>query len=299
MTTRKFLIVGATGKQGGAVVDALLATSSTSATPFEILAVTRNPESSKAKSLASHTNVTVIQGDVTDPEAIFTKAGSVDGVFSVTTPGKEGAEEEQAHGLIDASIAHGVKHFVYTSVDRGGPGVTERSPTNIPHFASKHRIEEYLKEKAAKSDMGWTLLRPVAFMDNLTPDFMGKGFASMWAQVGDKPLQLVSTKDIGHFGAVALLEPDKYRGQAIGIAGDELSFDEACKVFKTTTGKEMPQTFWFVGTGLKWAMKELGIMFEWFKTDGYGIDIQALRKQYPESQDFKKWLKESSGFREH
>jgi len=207
MSVRKFLITGATGKQGGAVIEALLERSTTAPDLFKILAVTRNPESTSAKSLAAKPNIEIVQGDTADAEAIFAKTGPVDGVFLVTMMGKEGDEEKQAHSVIDASVKHGVKHIVFTSVDRGGPGKSEGTPTNIPHFASKHRIEEYLKEKAATNDVEWTILRPVAFMDNLTPNFMGKVFASMWASIGEKPLQLVSVKDIGHFGAVALLEP--------------------------------------------------------------------------------------------
>lgn len=293
MATRKFLIIGATGKQGGAVIDALLANSSTSTTPFQILALTRSAESGKAKSLASKApNISLVQGTVTEPEAIFEKTGPVDGVFCVTNPGKEGAEEQQANPMIDASIKHGVKHFVFTSVDRGG-----ETPTNIPHFASKHRIEEYLKDKAAASEMDWTILRPVCFMDNLTPDFMGKGFASMWAGVGEKPLQLISVKDIGYFGAAALLEPEKYKGQTIGLAGDELNLEEARRIFKETTGKVLPETYLFFGKALKWAITEMGTMFDWFRTVGYKVDIQQLRKEYPDLQDFRKWLKQSSDFR--
>lgn len=70
---RNLLITGATGKQGGAVVSSLLA--SRSAADFVIYAVTRNPSSSAAKSLASNPNVKVIRGDMNDPESLFKSAG--------------------------------------------------------------------------------------------------------------------------------------------------------------------------------------------------------------------------------
>jgi uncharacterized protein YbjT (DUF2867 family) len=296
MTSKTYLIVGATGKQGGAVVKALLKLSSNAPTPFSILALTRNAESEGAKSLAAKPNVKVIQGDPTEAETVFRKAGSVDGVFLITSPGKQGDEEKQALSVIDASINHGVKHIVFTSVERGGNEVSETNPTDIEHFASKHRIEKQLLDKTANGKTMWTILRPVAFMDNLTPNFQGKGFAAMWAQIGSKPLQLISSKDIGVFGAMALLEPEKYNGRVIGLAGDELNFDQGLAVFKDATGKDMPQTWGFIGSGLKYMIKELGTMFAWFQTNGYGVDIQALRKEYPQLQDFKTWLKEDSGF---
>jgi len=295
MAARKILITGATGKQGGAVIETLRARSA----PFDILALTRNASSGGAKRLAAQSKVTVVEGESTNPASIFEAHKPIYGVFSVTVPGKAGDEEAQAKPLIDAAIQNGVEHFVFTSVDRGGARMSENNPTNIEHFASKHRIEAYLKEQiAAKgSKMQYTILRPVAFMDNLTPDFMGKGFASMWAGVGDKPLQLISCRDIGLFAARAFMDPEAYNGRAISLAGDELSLKQAKGVFKEAVGYEMPETFGLVGSGIKFMVKEMGHMFKWFKDVGYGADIPSLRKEEPQLQDFRKWLNESSGFR--
>lgn len=146
--------------------------------------------------------------------------------------------------------------------------------------------------------MGWTILRPVTFMENLTPDFAGKGFAAMWKQVGEKRIQVVAAGDIGVFAAKALLEPERFKGRCVGIAGDELNFDEACKTFKEVIGVEMPTTFCVVGSVLTVAMRDIGAMFKWFKTGGYGVDIEAARREYPGLMDFGAWLRETSGFRD-
>ena len=298
MAARRFLITGATGKQGGAVVDALLSRISASSTPIEILALTRNQDSSRAKFLASKPNITIIQGDTRDSSAVFAKTGPVDGVFvvSVPNPFNGSAEEEQALPPIDASIKHGVKHIVFTSIDRGGPESEDAPTGEVRNFAAKYRIEQHLKQQAAKSGATWTILRPTAFMDNISPEFAGKIFVSIWAGMGNKPVQMVSLKDVGHFGAAALLEPEKYGGQAIGLAGDQLTLEETCKIFKETMGYEMPQTFGFVGAALRFMIKDVKEMTEWSKKYGYKVDIPALRKSYPQLQDFQMFLKESSSF---
>lgn len=83
MTT--VLITGATGKQGGSVVKNLLEKSA----PFKILAVTRDANSAAAKKLAQKSpNITLIQGNLDDPAAIFENvkrqiSTPVWGVFSV------------------------------------------------------------------------------------------------------------------------------------------------------------------------------------------------------------------------
>ena len=83
--SKVILVTGATGKQGGSCIQALLA--APNATDFTLLAVTRNPESASAKKLAEQ-GVKIVQGDLNDVPAIFESAKKVVdqpiwGVFSV------------------------------------------------------------------------------------------------------------------------------------------------------------------------------------------------------------------------
>jgi hypothetical protein len=68
-------------------------------------------------------------------------------------------------------------------------------------------------------------------------------------------------------------------GRAISLAGDELTLAQGKQVFKDSLGIDMPETYDFVGNGIKYVIKEVGTMFTWFKDEGYGADIQALRKE--------------------
>lgn len=314
MSVRKILVAGATGKQGSAVVNALVA--NPPPYPYEILALTRNTTSATAKSLsAKSAKITLLSGDLNDCPSIFTKAGgpgSVYGVFSMQLPAMgqknvpENIEEVQGNALVDAALAAGVKHFVYSSVDRGGAN-SINDPTNIPHFTSKHNIEKHLiaavnDKSKNKQGMTYTILRPVAFYDNLTPDFIGKGFASMWNNMGSVPLQLVGTRDIGIFAALAFsnLEssPQTYRNAAISLAGDELTQPEASKIFEKVYGKKMPITFGFVGNLIQYMMKELGTMFKWFVDVGYKADLAENKRLNPSMQNFETWLREESKFKQ-
>lgn len=181
--SRRLIVTGATGKQGGALIEALLAHSSQ---PFEIYAVTRNKNSAGAQRLASKPKVHVIQGNFSNPSSIFKQVESPWGLFSVTTPmGRGGAKTEEAQGkaMTTAALNAHVKHIVYTSVDRGANSDTD--PTNIPHFASKKNVEDDIKERTyPNEETTWTFLRPVAFMDNLSNDFLGKMFVVVWRQNG-------------------------------------------------------------------------------------------------------------------
>lgn len=87
--SRTVLITGATGKQGGSVVAALLGAESN----FEILAVTRDASSDQAQKLQKQSpKIKIVQGNLDEPECIFTNAHKVTsepiwGVFSVQVGG--------------------------------------------------------------------------------------------------------------------------------------------------------------------------------------------------------------------
>lgn len=118
----------------------------------------------------------------------------------------------------------------------------------------------------------------------------------------DTRLQFVSTKDIGRVAADAFLNSSSstYRNQAIALAGDDITPNEASKVFKEVTGQDIPSTYSVFPTAVKWMMKEeLGKMFAWFKETGYNTDVQGLKKQYPFMKDFRGWLEKESAWRKH
>lgn len=83
--SRTVLVTGATGKQGGSVVNALLKQDA----DFQILALTRDPQSASAQRLANWSPKTkLIADNLDDVEDIFNKAkqiteASVWGLFSV------------------------------------------------------------------------------------------------------------------------------------------------------------------------------------------------------------------------
>lgn len=295
------LITGATGKQGGSVINELLRHN----LPYELIAVTRDTQSPSAQRLAAKSpKIRLIEGNLDNPAQVFQNARAVTehpiwGVYSVQAAmGKDAKEEQQGKALIDEALNQGVRHFVYSSVDRGGEqSIT--NPTNIPHFMTKHHVEMHLlaRTRGREHGMDWTILRPAAFMENLTPDFMGKVFATAWkAIVKDKPLQLVATSDIGFFAAEAFASPVRYRGRAISLAGDELTFQRMAEVFRARVGRDVPTTFEMPVRAIMSMMGGFGAMFRWFRDEGYGADIQALRVVHPEMKDFGTWLETQSGF---
>ncbi|KAF2797335.1 NAD(P)-binding protein [Melanomma pulvis-pyrius CBS 109.77] len=298
--SKTILVTGSTGRQGGAVIKAL------QAFDFEILALTRNTSSPSAQKLiGSNPNIKLLQGDLDNASSIFKDAKYVTsnpiwGVFSVqgkvAGPDKS-IEETQGKALIDAALSAEVQFFVYSSVDRGGAR-SSSNPTPVPHWITKHNIEKYLEHQAAGSNMKYTVLRPTAFMEGITDDFQGKAMASAWnTALKDKPMQLVSTKDIGWFAANAFQHPDEFAGRYLSLAGAEITFQQANDIFKAKFGRDMPTTFGVVSHLLLHMVKDISVLFKYLKQEGTGADIEELRRINPDLTDFGSWLDTESPFR--
>ncbi|CAM1500482.1 Fc.00g096440.m01.CDS01 [Cosmosporella sp. VM-42] len=292
--SKTILVTGATGKQGGAVIENILA--SREAPSFKIVAVTRDIASSRAQKLASLPNVSVIEGDLSNTDDIFNKAGPVWGVYSVQI--NSNVEEQQGKALVDAAVIHGAQHFVYSSGDRGGPERSAQDPTYVKNFAAKYAIEKHLEQRAEKSPqkMTYSILRPVTFFDNLTTDMHGKGFARMWEQLGEKKLKMIATKDIGWFAAQSFLHPEQHRNVALTLVGDELTQPEADAIFKEVTGQPMAMAPCPIASAVKFVLKgSVGDMFKWFADQGYGGSVKECRLANPQMQDFRAWIVENKG----
>ena len=96
----------------------------------------------------------------------------------------------------------------------------------------------------------------------------------------DTKLQMIAVKDIGEFGAAALLRPTDFIGQAIDVAGDELTMPEVATQLSRTMGREI-QFRQMPDEQVEGAMgHDIATMFRWFNEVGYSVDIAALRRRY-------------------
>ncbi|KAJ7489037.1 NAD(P)-binding protein [Mycena latifolia] len=266
------LVMLSTGKQGGAVTRALAKVNQSApgdAAPWLILAQTRDITSAKSKALESLPGVRLHKGSPDDPAALFASApGPVYAVFSVQ---QSVDNPVQANALADAAAKHGVKHFVYTSVNFGGvPG----DKTDVPHFESKRLAEAHLKAKHPK--LPTTILRPVTFMDQLVagdPQSATTRVTKIMFLTQLKStarLQFIACSDIGGVAAMVLQNPERYIGKDVDLAGDQLSPKDLADGWREVFGEEMRQ---------------------FFNEIGFNVDIPALRGQYPELKNWKTFLR--------
>jgi len=230
-----------------------------------------------------------MRGDLEDLTSLDRAVRGAYGVYSVQDFWSVGARREvqQGKNLADVAKKVGVAHFVYSSV-----GGAERK-SGIDHWESKWEVEQHIR----KLNLPATIIRPVAFMENYYIDqveiglLRGKLIDPIRA---DKPYQTIATDDIGAFVALVFERPKEFMGQALEIAGSELTNLEAAEVFGRVLGKKvrfrrLPLPIVRLALG-----KEFYQMFRWFNHAGFKADIEELRRRYPEVhlRSLEEWLRD-------
>ena len=224
MTESPAIVVsGATGNQGGAVVEGLLASSK-----WEVIALTRDLSVEKACVLEAK-GAKLRKADLLDKSSLVNAFHSVHGVFGVTQPWSKdyknadiASEMLQGKNITDACREAGVKHFVFSTVMHFGP-----ARTGIPHVDSKIELEEYAKQ----CGIPMTLLQPASFMDNLGQPYfpiqVGKvrGFVD-----GDAKVPYICCRDIGKIAARVFEEGESSIGKEIVLISDFISGTELCEI---------------------------------------------------------------------
>jgi len=289
--SKRILVTGATGAQGGALIPLLLQQG------FSVRALTRNPGKSAALDLAE-LGVEVVAGDLDDEPSLHRACAECYGVFSVQNFWEKGVgherEVEQGCKLARAAKAAGVQHFVQTSV------AGCENAQGVLHFESKYKIEQYIDSL----QLPRTFLREVFFLDNFTQPVMTSGakkaMSPFWVLptiIGmlDKGIRfhMISVQDIAWFAADIFAHPEQYLGKELDVAGDVLTGDEMKTIFQRVTGRRLPPVSRFLmRLILKIVNPESARQFRWNNQQGWNFDIADLRARHPQMMTFERYLQD-------
>ncbi|MEW6185784.1 MAG: NmrA/HSCARG family protein [Thermodesulfobacteriota bacterium] len=271
----KIVVCGATGTQGGAVLQNAL-----KHPQWEVVALSRNPEGEQA-GMIKRQGATVKKGDLDDRQSLAEAYRGADYVFGVTQPWSPDykkchpeQEVRQGKNIVEACLTNGVKHLVMSSAAHVVEG-----RTGIPHVDSKLDVEEYVQA----SGLSYTFLRPAQFMDNVGASFFPvkkgviRGFIA-----GQVRVPYIATHDIGAIAALVFDNPDPFSGKALDLVGDFISGHELAETLSRIRGGEKFRYQAVPGILMRLFAKEFYIMrkaFEDFGKPPYREDIQELIKE--------------------
>jgi uncharacterized protein YbjT (DUF2867 family) len=218
------LVVGATGRVGGAAVRYLLDAG------YEVRALVRS--AGKGENLRS-LGAEILEGDVTKPGTLAPALDGCAGVFSALSSTTEReAEEVEYRGnvnLLSAARGAGVRRFVYNSALL----VDHPLAQGVGTFREKARFEEAL---LGAGDLSATVLRPVMFMETLLMALSGPVAFVPGRQ--RRNVGWISTSDVAR-AAVAAFEREvtgRYE-----LAGPEtLTYEQIVKLALDAWGRARP-----------------------------------------------------------
>ena len=297
-------IFGATGAQGGGLVRAIL---DDSTSQFTVRAVTRDPNSDKARELKK-LGAEVVAGDVDDAESVRKALKDAYGAYFVTffwahfSPEKELAE---ARIFAEAAKAAGIKHAIWSTLEDTRefvPLSDDRMPTlhgkyKVPHFDGKGEADHFFRDL----DVPTTFFRASFYWDNFI--FFGSGPKKgpdgkyyLTLPLDDKKMAGIASEDIGKC-AYGIFKRPELIGKIVGVAGEHLSGEQMASAMskalkiKINYNNISPETFRSFGFP---GADDLGNMFQFYRDFEEACnsvrDVKFSRELNPELKSFDSWL---------
>ena len=277
--TKTIFVTGGTGNQGGAVARTMAHQG------FTIIALTRNPNSTKALQLKNE-NIQVVKGDLNNADTYGKYLKDVYGIFSVQTF-ENGIEKEITQGITLATFAKnfGVRHFLYSSVF--GANLN----TGVPHVESKLKIENHIK----KIGLPFTIIRPTSLFENFLIPQVKKGILKgklIQPISRNTVLQYIAAQDIGTAAAKIFQNSDTYFGRTIPLATEQLSTEEVADKFSMVLNKKVEYKKLPVLITRLFLGKNLYKMFKWMneKSSFQKIDLDLTKKEFPNALSLESWI---------
>lgn len=164
-----FVIVGATGGQGGSIVKTLLGNPE-----WRLRGLTRDPNSPQSKKLVS-LGVEMVAADLEDFSSLQKAFSGASAIYAVTNyPGlllKMGIEEamhsEHAQGKNMARAASEIpelEHYIWSTLPDSE--AISGKKFYIPHFCGKGRVDSYIKNELSDLHQKTTFLALPLYGDN-------------------------------------------------------------------------------------------------------------------------------------
>ncbi|KAH8694478.1 hypothetical protein BGZ61DRAFT_352110 [Ilyonectria robusta] len=239
-TKKTVLVIGGTGAQGVAVIDALSEDSR-----YEIRVLTRSAASPAAIELAALPGVTLVEGNPYDEATLQLAFDGIDLAWVNTNGFAIGEKSEIYWGIRMYEIARsrGVAHFQWASLAYASKlgGFDPKYRTG--HMDGKAKVADFISAQPT-SPMKWTVLTSCMYMETLTemlaprsspddPDLMV--FA---APLGNGRPPLIHLADLGRYARWVFDNPDRSNGLNLMVATENVGWEYLAKTFTEVTGKK-------------------------------------------------------------
>jgi len=292
-------IIGATGLQGGAIVESLLASGE-----FKVRAITRDVKSANAEALTKK-GAEVVAGNILEPATIKKAIAGSYGLFAVTNywdKDQMGKEFEIGKSLVDVAKEEKITHFIWSTLP---DTVTEsKGKYKVPVFTGKGLVEQYAKE--AKFPYHTYVAAPFYYSNfQVYPFFKPKknedGTLSLVLPTKlTTSIEMGDVRELGPVVSNAFRNPKGWgQGEYIAVVGDNLPLSEILKALSDQVGTKVTlqsvpgETYKTFFPGADGFVE----VFEWYEEYGYNgrqHDLTSGHKAKGSAcKSFVEWLKET------
>lgn len=231
-------VIGATGNQGGSVIDFVLNDQQLSS-QYNIRAFTRDASKESGQALKAK-GIEVVEADVADKPSLVSAFKGVDVLFAMTALGGRvpGSEKAAGKNIADAAVESGVQYIIFSTLPHSHK--VSNGKYYIPHLDEKGEVEEYIRSLDIKS----SFFLPSSFMQNLytmlKPQKQDDGtyvidFLDTGGELGISVIDI--KRDTGNYVGYILNHLDECQGKVIYGAVQRLTVDELAQVMSKSTGK--------------------------------------------------------------
>ncbi|KXS12211.1 NAD(P)-binding protein [Gonapodya prolifera JEL478] len=208
------------------------------------------------------------------------------GAYLVTIFGKSTEEEfREGKTAVDAAHKAGVKYIVFSSAG----GLDKKEAQQIPIWAAKHQISEYIRTKTWTE--GYSILSPVGFFENL--EMFGRITEGKISSLFKPDMKgpSVSVRDIGDVAALAFAKPESFRGRDTMIVGDVISGDEMASTLSNLTKRPWKYTQVLPPFLQRLLIPRVYPMVQFLESSPMDltVEIAHLKALKPDMQDFRAW----------
>ncbi|KAF4633875.1 hypothetical protein G7Y89_g4244 [Cudoniella acicularis] len=244
------VVVGATGGQGGSVINRLLTDGS-----YRLRGITRNPQSNGSQALTAK-GVEMVTADLNDIESVRAAFKDANIIFAFTnffeafaTSGPEVAMQvEYAQGVNlakAASATTSLEHFIWSTLpDRKA---TSNGKWAVPHCDAKAQVDVFIKKNKvllAKTTFLWTgLFAEIMNYPMFVPNLLKSSGKYIWLQPAPPSTPVFTIGDhtinIGHFVYAIIQQPNlTLLGKYVFATTETTTMGKLLDHWSEITGKE-------------------------------------------------------------
>jgi len=317
------LVIGATGAQGTAVINALLApTKDGEPSPYVVRALTRNPSSERSKILIEK-GVECVQGSFEDFKSVASALQGCYGAWVNTDGFTVGEQREIFAGIKIFEVAKStpsLRHYVWSNLDYTLKKAGYNLDYKVEHHNGKGAVGDFLKAQpsvVSDDSLSWTSVSSGTYMEMLNHPIVGPlnkredGTVVFPAPICDGHMAMVALSDLGWWARYTFDHRDETSGKHLKIASDMVNWDYLVSTFTKVTkqpaifkrqelddwwlnfdGADAPiaSDLWGVA-GATTVRQNFSAWWRQWRDNIIQRDMEWIRKVHPDGHTLESWMR--------